>query len=202
MLDKIRYVFAKSFKILLNPPMLNHCNKHKTARVCPGAELTNVIVGRYTYLGSRSYVVNTQIGAFCSIADQVTIGGAEHPTHFISTSPVFLKGNNVLKKNFSEHSFVSSNPTIIENDVWIGRNATIKAGVRVSTGAVIGSNSMVTKDVGPYEIWAGNPACLIRKRFDDDMIDKLLNLKWWEYDEAALKVFAQTVTSPESVINR
>lgn len=202
MLDKIRYVFAKSFKILLNPPMLNRCNKHKTARVCPGSELTNVIIGRYTYLGSRCYVVNAQIGAFCSIADQVTIGGAEHPMRFISTSPVFLKGNNVLKKNFSEHSFMSSNPTVVENDVWIGRNATIKAGVRVSTGAVIGSNSMVTKDVGPYEIWAGNPACLIRKRFDDDMIDKLLNLKWWEYDEAALKVFAQTVTSPESVINR
>lgn len=202
MLDRIKYVFSKFFKICLNPPMMNQCYKHKTAKICSGTEMTKVDVGRYTYLGSRCYVVNAQIGSFCSIADQVTIGAAEHPLQFISTSPVFLKGKNVLKKNFSEHSFTSGTPTIIENDVWIGRNATIKSGVRISTGAVIGSNSMVTKDVGPYEIWAGNPARLIRKRFEEDIIEKLLELQWWEYDEVALKEFAQKVTFPESIINR
>ena len=178
MLNKIKYIISKLLKILLNPPALNKCVKHKTAKVCPGSELTKVEIGRYSYLGSRCFVVNARIGSFCSIADMVTIGGAEHPLHFVSTSPVFLKGNNVLRKNFSEHSFSANKLTVIENDVWIGRNATIKSGVHISTGAVIGSNSMVTKDVGPYEIWAGNPARCIRKRFDDDTINKLLELKW------------------------
>lgn len=202
MLKRIGYVFSKFFKIALNPPMKNRSTVDKTAKVGPASELTLVKIGRYSYMGSRCYMVRTSIGAFCSIADQVTVGGAEHPMDFISTSPVFLKGKNIMRKNFSEHEFASGKETVIENDVWIGRNASVKGGVHIATGAVIGTNSMVTKNVGPYEIWAGNPAIFIRKRFDDETIEKLLASKWWEYDKKELKEFAKYVPTPKDFTGR
>lgn len=69
--------------------------------------------------------------------------------------------------------------TVIGNDVWIGQGAFIKAGVHIGTGAVIGMGAVVTHDVEPYKIWVGNPARLIRKRFDDEMVQQLLASKWW-----------------------
>lgn len=198
---KLSYYFSKLFKILLNPPMKNSCNIHKTAKVGPASELNKVEIGRYSYMGSRCFMVKTKIGAFCSIADQVTVGGAEHPLEFVSTSPVFLKGKNILKKNFSCHNYEATKETVIGNDVWIGRNASVKSGVCISTGAVIGTNSMVTKDVGPYEIWAGNPARFIRKRFDDETVEKLLASEWWNYSDEELSKFADYVPDPKSFVN-
>ncbi|EJT6167524.1 CatB-related O-acetyltransferase [Clostridium perfringens] len=91
-----------------------------------------------------------------------------------------------MKKNYSNHKFDIYNKTVIENDVWIGANTLIKSGVKIGNGAIIGMGSVVTKNVPPYEIWAGNPAKCIRKRFDDDIIEKLLLIKWWEYSEEKL----------------
>ena len=76
--------------------------------------------------------------------------------------------------------------TTIGNDVWIGTGAMVKAGVTIADGAVIGMGSVVTKDVGPYEIWAGNPARLIKKRLPEDEADRLASLKWWEWDDAKI----------------
>ncbi len=70
--------------------------------------------------------------------------------------------------------------TVIGNDVWIGQNVTILPGIHVGDGAIIGLNSVVSKDVAPYTIVAGNPAVIIRKRFDDELIDLMLRFKWWE----------------------
>lgn len=76
--------------------------------------------------------------------------------------------------------------TTIGNDVWIGSRAIILGGTNIADGAVIGSGSVVTKDIGPYEIWAGNPAKFIRKRFDDQTIEKLLESKWWDWSDEKL----------------
>lgn len=92
---------------------------------------------------------------------------------WVSTSPIFHEGNNVLRKHFAEHRVSREENTIIGNDVWIGDNAMVKAGITVANGAVIGMGSVVTKNIGPYEIWAGNPARLIRKRFGEETIKKL-----------------------------
>ena len=72
---------------------------------------------------------------------------------------------------------------VIGNDVWIGLNTTILSGISIGDGAIIGAESLVTKNVGPYEIWGGNPAKFIKKRFDDDTIQKLLEIKWWDWED-------------------
>ena len=72
--------------------------------------------------------------------------------------------------------------TVIGNDVWIGYNSTFMPGVTIGNGAIIGTNALITKDVGPYEVWGGNPAKCIRKRFSDDVIDSLQQIQWWNWD--------------------
>lgn len=199
---KLKYFVAKGMKVLLNPPALNRCRVDKTSKVCARSELTGSQIGRYSYIGYQCFIVNTDIGSFCSIADRCSIGGARHPIEFVSTSPVFHVGKNILKKNFSNHSLISTPRTTIENDVWIGQGAFIKAGIKISTGAVIGMGAVVTHDVEPYEIWAGNPAKMIRKRFDDSQIEKLLASKWWEMDESKLKEYAQYFDSPKQFVQQ
>lgn len=105
-----------------------------------------------------------------------------------------------MKKNFARHEFEIFKRTSIGNDVWIGNRVMIKAGVKIGDGAVIGMGSIVTHDVGAYEIWAGNPARLIRKRFDEETINELMKTKWWEWEDQRIEKYAEEVTSPESFV--
>jgi len=130
------------------------------------------------------------IGKFCSIADNVKIFlGGEHRTDWITTFPFSAKEFNDL---FPEAKKIKGHPktkgdVIIGNDVWIGYGAIILSGVKIGDGAVIGAGSIVTKDVLPYTIVAGNPAKIIRKRFSDQNIKKLLKLKWWNWPIKKIK---------------
>lgn len=108
--------------------------------------------------------------------------------------------DNATGECFAENHFEWSKKTIIENDVWLGARTMVLAGVTIHTGAVIGAGSVVTKDVGPYEIWAGNPARFIRKRFDDDTIDKLLKTRWWDFSDDILRNLGMKVTDPNLFI--
>ncbi len=147
--------------------------------------MTNVYysnINNYTYIGSNCSIIHTEIGKFCSIADNVIIGGANHTVEWISTSPVFNSRKNILKQNFSDKEFNPYLKTIIGNDVWIGNNCLIKAGVSIGNGAVIGMGSVVTKNINSYEIWAGNPAKKIRMRFEDEIANKVEQSLWWNYD--------------------
>ena len=186
----LKWAIAKCLKKLLNPPALNHCNIDPTAKVGPASELTGVEVGRYTYIGSRCFSITSKIGSFCSIADTCRIGGAAHDLSYVSTSPVFFKGKNMLHKNFAQHQQQHAELTVIEHDVWLGAGAQIKSGVTVHTGAIIGMGSVVTHDVPPYEIWAGNPARKIRDRFDEETKEKLLRSRWWELPDDELAAVA------------
>lgn len=199
-MKKIQYVVAKSMKIFLNPPALNNCKKDKTARICAKSELTNCNIGRYSYVGSQCFMVNTNIGRYCSIADRCSIGGASHPVEYVSTSPVFCAGRNILNRNFFNHELKKTPETIIENDVWIGQGVFIKAGIKISTGAVIGMGSVVTHDVGPYEIWAGNPAKMIKKRFDKDLIAGLMKSRWWEWSNDRMSKYAMIFNDPKKFL--
>lgn len=192
----IKLLISKVLKIILNPPAVRECEISKNAKVCSKSELNFTSVGDYSYIGYQCYAAKASIGRFCSIGDGCKIGGPSHPTDWVSTSPVFHAGKNVLGKNFSKHGYDPFASTVIENDVWLGNNVLVKAGVRISTGAVIGMGSVVTHDVGSYEIWAGNPARMIRKRFDEDIIRKLLESKWWDMSEKELRKFAQYFYDP------
>ena len=172
----------------------------KTAAICSGVKFYRGKIGKYSYIGNNSFVIDTTIGSFTSIAPDCYIGGTSHPIEWVSSSPVFHKWENILKKNFATHDYEIFQKTTIGNDVWIGNKVLIKAGVNIADGAVIGMGSIVTKDIGPYEIWAGNPAKLIRKRFDDETIQKLIRIKWWNWEDELIKNYAAKFNSIESFI--
>jgi lipopolysaccharide biosynthesis protein len=148
-------------------------------------------IGRNTY-SQPDIVIQSQysaIGAFCSIGHRCVFGHGEHPIDYLSTSPYFyfdeLKYKN---KNMTFHDEYWFNaPIIIGNDVWIGDGVFIKNGIKVGDGAIIGARSIVTKDVPPYAIVAGSPAKIIRYRFSDDVIEKLLDLRWWDLPDSIIK---------------
>lgn len=143
--------------------------------------VSNCILGDFSYINSFSYVLNTTMGRYCSVGPNVKIAPGKHPTSvFVSTHPVTFNNQGNLVKNYcSEPKFSISQPVIIGNDVWVGANAIIVDGVHIADGAIIAANSLVTKDVGAYEIVGGNPARFIKKRFDDEQIRYLQDTQWW-----------------------
>lgn len=142
-------------------------------------------IGKCSYMGTLSAAYDTKIGRFCSIARECYIGGATHPLDRVSSSVCFYLKDNSFKCFYND-DYEWKTHTTIGNDVWIGTRAIILGGINIADGAVIGSGSVVTKDIGPYEIWAGNPAKFIRKRFDDETIEKLLKSKWWDWPDEKL----------------
>lgn len=154
----------------------------------------NIIVGDFTYFSDvffEKHVLHRYdyyqdkliIGKFCQIAKGVNfvMNGVNHQMNAVTTFPFYiLEGWDQNVPPLSE--MPQKGDTIIGNDVWIGENATILPGVHVGDGAIIGMNSVVGSDVPPYTIVAGNPARKIRQRFDNELIDLLLRLKWWDKD--------------------
>lgn len=183
----ISYLFAKLMK-KIQIPAIKDSDIHKKAKVCSGSHIVNSSLNEYSYIGNYCTVIHTKIGKFCSIADNCIIGGAQHPYTWVSTSPVFIKGGNCLNIYLGDHEFEATKETHIGNDVWIGNNCLIKSGVTIGDGAVIGMGSVVTKNIGSYEIWGGNPARLIRKRFPEEVGEKLLEIKWWNHIEKCEKL--------------
>ncbi len=152
----------------------------------------NIIVGDFSYIADSDFESHVThhyewngdkliIGKFCQIATGVefVMNGANHQMNAVSTFPFFtLEGWNASAPQKSDMPLKGD--TVIGNDVWIGQNATIMPGVHIGDGAIIGANSLVSKDVEPYTIVAGNPIRIIRKRFDDEIIDLLECFKWWD----------------------
>lgn len=193
----LSYLYSKFFKKILRGKCVINSNIHKTAKINSGATIVGSSIGRYSYTCYDDEIVNCEIGQFCSISDEVVIGGAEHPIAWVSTSPVFQNvKHSGPKRKFSEFEFEGIKKTVIGNDVWIGRRAIIKAGVQIGDGAVIASGSVVTKDVPPYAIVGGVPAKVIKYRFDDAMIAELLRTKWWDLAEEELQKYSHLITRP------
>lgn len=126
-----------------------------------------------------------KMGAFCSIADGVKIFlGGEHRIDWVTTYPFSVLWDCAI--GIKGHPKTKGDVTI-GNDVWIGAESIIMSGVAIGDGAVIGAGSVVTKNIEPYEIWAGNPANFIRKRFDGTIIEELLQLKWWNLKDSEIE---------------
>jgi len=133
---------------------------------------------------------NLSVGSFCSFASNVNIYlGGEHRTDWISTYPFFINGT------YAQGHPATKGDVTIEHDVWVGNNATILSGVKIESGAVIGAHSVVTKDVPAYSIVAGNPARLIRYRFPEEQVAKLLSIRWWDWPEDIIIKNAETLCS-------
>ena len=198
----IKRLISKGLRAILQPPAVTSSRVHKKARICSGTQVTDSDIARYSYVGHDAFMVNTDMGPFCSVADNCRIGGAAHAIEYVSSSPVFHQGRNVLKTNFADLPAKDTKRTIIGADVWIGANAVILSGVTVGNGAVIGAGSIVTHDVPPYEIWAGNPAKKIRNRFDEDIAEGLSRLEWWKWSEGKIKENAHLFGDPKALIDK
>ncbi|ADG09023.1 hypothetical protein B7G68_02620 [Caulobacter segnis] len=134
-------------------------------------------------IGYRSYANfslfrNVSVGRYCSIGRRCTLGAAKHHIVGLTTSPFGAPSG-----------FESDVQTKIGNDVWIGDNVVVVAGVEVGDGAIIGAGSIVTHDVPPYTIVAGVPARPLRPRFDEDVVSELTRIAWWRFGDAPVEMF-------------
>lgn len=160
--------------------------------VKPSIKNPNIIVGDFTYFADKDFEKHVThlyewngdkliIGKFCQIAAGVEfiMNGANHQMNAVSTYPFYIFGT--WEQTAPDRKDLPlKGDTIIGNDVWIGQNVTILPGVQIGDGAIIGANSVVGSNVEPYTIFAGNPAKPIRKRFDDELIQIMQKLKWWD----------------------
>lgn len=142
----------------------------------------------HPYTGQNTVILKSNIGKFCSISWDVTIGGAEHAyDRIVQHSFLYNNVDDIRPKDINVPYDRFSKPCQIGNDVWIGCSAVIMRGAQIGHGAVVAANSVVTKDVPPYAIVAGIPARIIKYRFDQEVIDALLKLSWWDYPDGHLK---------------
>lgn len=184
-------------------------NEYKTSCFIKNViKAPNIIIGDYTYYDDNKDPTGFEknnvlfnypefgdkliIGKFCSIASQTKfiMGSANHRISSVTTYPFNVFGG-AWQENTPDHlsQLPFKGDIIIGNDVWIGRECIIMPGVKIGDGAIIGAYSVVTKDVPPYSVVGGNPARIIKKRFNDELIDILLKIKWWDFDDEKLVEF-------------
>lgn len=193
--EEIKINYDKIEKLLL--PDANRIFPLKSGlksvvHIKPTIKNKNIIVGEYSYYSGNNFescVLHHYdfigdkliIGKFCQIGADVefVMNGANHQINAISTYPFYIF-NGWKQEPPSMNDLPIKGNTVIGNDVWIGENVTILPGITIGDGVIIGKCSVVTKDIPPYCIIGGNPAKIIRKRFDDEMIELLLKLKWWD----------------------
>ena len=152
------------------------------AHILSGSVFNHCHVNSYTYICERAIMQNTTIGKYCSISHDVVIGLGAHPLNIFTTSPIFYRKENPLKVQLinKDLDFIETKPIFIENDVWIGARVIIMDGLTIGNGAVIAAGAIVTKDVPPYAIVGGVPAKIIKYRFNEKIINSILETKWWE----------------------
>lgn len=171
-----------------------------------------ISIGRHTYGGPRlhwskgDFTHHLTIGAFCSIADDVSIFVGRHGRHavdFVTTYPMAMEFGPARNRVPSRY-FSGSMSVTIGNDVWIGRGATILAGVTIGDGAIIATRAVINKDVEPYTIVGGVPAKFIRRRFDQETTDRLIRLQWWNWDDDTISARMDFFSTPmfEELLNK
>ncbi len=187
----------------------------KEIYIKPTIKNKNIIVGDFTYIADSEFESHVThhydwnddkliIGKFCQIAAGVefVMNGANHQMNCVSTFPFYTLEGWRMDPPSIENLPIKGD-TIIGNDVWIGQNSVILPGVCIGDGAIIGANSVVGSNVEPYTVVAGNPAKKIRKRFDDELIQLMLDFKWWdkEIEEINDLIPILTCSDLESVKN-
>lgn len=160
----------------------------------------NTIIGKGTNINGPAFIACRSnapcfIGKYCAIGHNLRVRTSNHNTNYISLINKFQKRHNlcIIDSNIKGAVFIG-------NNVWIGDNVIILSGVRIGDGTVIGAGSVVTKDIPPYSIAVGNPAKVIKKRFDDQIVEQLLKLHWWDWSKEKVqrnKWFFETDFSKE-----
>lgn len=178
---------------------LRHVKQH--AVIGPNVELSEVVLGAYvnvshhvqisgsslgrrTSVGRYTKIRNADIGSYCSISWDVTIGATSHPMDHPATHAFWYRKQFGIVE---ENAVLDEEKVLIGNDVWIGCAAVILPGVTIGDGAVIGANSVVTKNIDPYSVVAGCPAKVMKKRFDEDLCKEVSLLRWWDWPDERIR---------------
>jgi virginiamycin A acetyltransferase len=178
------------------PSYKNIYFEKNTTLSCPAIiGFGSILLGAYSYMNDGGYIrENTIIGRYCSIGRRVSIGAGGHALDSLSTSSILRYGKEAKQYTKSEKDYlgiksknISTGPTIIGHDCWIGDGTIIFPGVKIGQGCVIGSNAVVRGNLDPYTINAGMPSKVVRQRFPDEIIKKLLQLNIFELDHEFLK---------------
>jgi len=161
------------------------------------SRLSRSQLGRFTYIQHGSVVSDSEVGRYCSIASNVTIGPGEHPTNCLSTHPEIWSSGSNLDPAVAWHKRTS-----IGHDVWVGQNAVIRAGVQIGNGAIIGAGAVVVQNVRNFEVVGGVPAKRIRFRFPEPIVQRLEELRWWDFPHALVKRAVRGLSDSDLTIEK
>jgi phosphonate metabolism protein (transferase hexapeptide repeat family) len=152
--------------------------------------LVDSVFGDYSYTAGNVQIIYAEVGKYCSIANSVRINPGNHPQWRVTQHHMTYRRRQYGLGEADDAEFFkwrAAHACTIGHDVWIGHGAVIMPGVSIGTGAIVGSGAVVTKDIGPYQVAVGVAAKVIKQRFPDHVIEKLLETRWWDWDRATLE---------------
>ena len=168
--------YLRNGSIISNEVELTNSHLDHHTRLAHHSSIRNSTIGYYSSIGRFSKIDSCEIGRFTSISWDVTIGATSHPLNYLTTHAFPYTKRIGFVQEDNKMNLI----TKIGNDVWVGCNSVILPGVIIGDGAVIGAGSVVTKDVPSYAIVGGVPAKIIRYRFNEEYINLLKKIRWWE----------------------
>ena len=201
--NRLKEILNSNISLESIQSFISNSNISKYSELKKPYKILDSQINDFTYLSTNSYVNLASIGKFCSIGPNFLCGWGIHPINGISTSPMFYSTRNQNGTTLSTVDKVEERkPIKIGNDVFIGANVTVLDGITIGDGAVIGAGAVVSKDIPPYAIAVGCPVKVIKYRFDEEKIEALLKIKWWEFEKDKLAEVEQMFFQVDEFIKK